>query len=128
MRRRRLLTVAVGLLALIGVLVTVARIYLGSHSAARQVAARLEATLGAPVRLQRLDVRSGGISLEGLEIFQPGAEAGNSPWLSAREVRTDVTLLDALEGRTTPGDIVLIEPALTLHFDQAGRLLTRLPR
>lgn len=127
-RTRRLLIVLVVAVGVIGIILLIARHYLSSDRVTAEVAARLEAILGVPVRLERASIGATGTTLSGLELLEVGAGPKDSPWLTVRTVDVDLSLPGLLQGRNTPNDVTLIGASLVLRFDRSNRLLTRLPQ
>ncbi|HXG09358.1 MAG TPA: hypothetical protein VNK04_06175 [Gemmataceae bacterium] len=127
-RARRLLLGTFLILVIGGILVAIVRLYLRSDRAMARAAARLEALYGGPVRLDRMDIGPGGSSLYGLQLFEPDSRPGDPPWITVREVETDITAFDLINGDTSPRTVTLIGVSVVLRFDRTNRLLTRLPR
>lgn len=118
------------LLLLLGVVVggvlLAGRLYLNSDAATRQVAARLEAAYGGTVQIEGTDIGVvGDSSLRGVRLYETG-EVTSAPWAVAEEVRTDVSVWAVLRG-VAPRRLTLTGAAVTLRFDEQGKLLTRIP-
>jgi hypothetical protein len=123
-RARRFLIVT---LAVIGTLVLGARLYLGSALAAEQVRERLESVYGSRIAIAAVDIGFTSSDLKGLQLYEAGPDAPDSPWATANDVDAALTLWDILRGNTTPDDVTLTGAAITLRFNAEGRLLTRFP-
>jgi hypothetical protein len=120
----RVLIVVAVVLVLLGV---AARYFLSSGYVAAQVASRLEAMLGGQVRVASADVGLAGSSASGVEFFEKGKTASQTPWLTVKSVTTDVSLLGVLTGSANPANVTLNDASVTLRFDKEGHLLTLLP-
>jgi hypothetical protein len=120
----RVLLVAVVVLVLLGV---AARYYLSSGYIASQVASRLESMLGGQVQVASADVGWSGSTANGVEFYEKEKSVSQKPWLTVKSVTTDVTLLGALTGTTTPNHVTLSGASVTLRFSRDGHLLTVLP-
>jgi translocation and assembly module TamB len=128
-RPRRLRVAALTVAALLVVLFLAARWYLSSRQLADQVTARLQDALGAPVRLDTVDVGFvGGSSLRGLHVYEADAAPDDKPFLNVDNATADVSALGFLAGNATPSQVTLTGASIDLHFDADGRLVTRLPR
>jgi uncharacterized protein involved in outer membrane biogenesis len=104
------------------------RQYLRSAHVASQVATRLEAMYGGPVRVESVDVGIESSSVSGFELFEPGSDAESStPWLKVGALTTDVSLWNLLKGQAQPTQIKLSTAKVLLRFDADGRLLTQFP-
>lgn len=125
---RRLVLALVIVLVLIGVLFFAARSYLRSHSAARQVAARLEAVYGGRVHLDDVDIGTGGSSLHGLRLYEAGSDQPEHPWLTVDDTEADVSAWDLIRGEVMPHHLNVSGAKLLLRFNREGRLLTALPK
>ncbi len=126
-RRAAFITVLVLLLVAVGLYI-VARVYLSSEAVTRQVSARLQDMLGAPVEVGSADVGlTGASTLHGLRIFEPGDENKKAPFVVMDGATADVSALDLLRG-ISPGQVTLSGVSIALHYDADGNLLTRLPR
>jgi translocation and assembly module TamB len=123
----RLLRISLVVLAVVVLLGVAARFYLCSGHVAFQVAARLEALYGGPVRVASADVGVAGSSVSGLELFEKGKADSQTPWASVKSLTADVSVFGLLAGTAIPQNVTLDGAAVTLRFDQRGRLLTRLP-
>ncbi len=124
---RRIVFILVIVVILIGVLAIAGWGYLRSHSAARQLAARLEAVYGGRVRLDNVDIGTGGSSLHGLRLYESKGDESAEPWLTVEDTDTDVSAWDLLKGLVMPHHLAVSGAKLLLRFDQNGRLLTKLP-
>ncbi|HEY8503129.1 MAG TPA: AsmA-like C-terminal region-containing protein, partial [Gemmataceae bacterium] len=126
MRRRRWLWVLVPLvlvvLAFLGVWA-----FLQTSYAAAMVAERLRPLLGGAVQVDGLSVGVGGTTARGVRVWG-GDAADGEPWLSAREVRADVSLFDILTGDVAPGALTVEGAEVNVRLDREGNLVTRLPR
>jgi hypothetical protein len=126
-RVRRGVIVGAVLIALLVSAVFVAHAYLASRRGAARVAARLAAAYGLPVEVDSVDVGWRGTSLRGVRLFETDCSRSDLPWLRAERVDTDVSAWDVLRGRTAAKRLKIVGGALTLHFDETGRLTTRFP-
>jgi uncharacterized protein involved in outer membrane biogenesis len=127
---KRFLRVVLVVAVLLVVAGVAARLYLRSGHVASQVAARLQAAYGGPVRVASADVGLTGSTVGGLELFEKSKEGklvSQQPWVTVQSVTADVSLLGVLSGNATPGKVTLTGAAVTLRFDEEGRLVTRLP-
>lgn len=125
---RLLIALAVVAVVLIAV-VEVGRRMLASQVVSAQVASRLAKAYGAAVRLDSVNLGMNGSSVEGLRLFPAGSEGTDAkPWVTVADVKTDVTLWDALRGAAMPRKLTLAGASITLHFDRNGQLLTELPK
>lgn len=124
---RRLLIGGIALLLVVGLVVAGSRLFLRSSYAAAQAAAQLQAILGEPVQIEEADLGlTSPSSIRGLRLYEAGAESA-FPWAVVAEARTDTGTLNLLRG-VMPRQLTLSGASLVLHFDQEGRLLTRLPQ
>ena len=130
MRRWRRLFVSLALvfLILLGVLIAAGAWYVHSDHATARVAGRLEAALGAPVKVGGIRLGLRDSSVHQVDLYEPGAETSGTPWLTARDVATDVGIGDLLRDEAIPRSLTLVGVEVRLRFDRAGRLVTRLPR
>ncbi|HZU38682.1 MAG TPA: hypothetical protein VFA18_22335, partial [Gemmataceae bacterium] len=64
--------------------------------------------------------------ISGVRLYAAGAHNGE-PWAVVPTVQADVSLLDLARGQAEPRRITLSNAEVTLHFDQAGNLLTEIP-
>jgi translocation and assembly module TamB len=119
-----LLIAALLLAALLGA----AKWYLSSPMMAGHVRDKLSATLGVPVKLLSADVGLlSSTTLQGLELYEAGDPAAPGPWASIDRIEAGMGAMGFLTGGS-PQEVRLSGAAVTLRFDRAGRLLTRLPR
>jgi uncharacterized protein YhdP len=129
MRRAGHIAFAVGAVALV---LTVAlwqlHRYLASREVAAHVASRLEASLGIPVKVAEVDAGVRTTSLEGIELFEPGADKSSKPWATIERAEVDLPSWDLLRGETQPRAIALHGVTVRLRHDWAGQPMTRLPR
>src|SRR5262249_3278707 len=114
------------LLAGVGALWLV-RDYLHSGRAAEAVAERLKSRLGGRGRIGTVDVGRAGSSLHGVGVYDPNAGPQAGPWVKAGDVQADVSGLDLLRKDLRPNQITVRGVAVTLRFDEAGHLLTKVP-
>src|SRR5262245_31052341 len=126
-RRRSWKRTVITLLAVIGLVYFGGLWFLRSAYAAEQVAARLGAAAGAPVRIADLDLGFVRSPLTGLEVCERGAPADAPPWLTIGAVDAELSLAQLIRGDLADGTVTLRHVHVTLHFDRDGRLLTRLP-
>jgi hypothetical protein len=123
-RLKRLLLMTAALCAL---LAGVGKLALASDFAARQAVTRLGAAVGAPVRVGEVQLGFRASALRGLEVLENLATAEPPPWSAAAAVEADLSLLQLLRGDLADGTVTLRGVNVTLRFDRAGRLLTKLP-
>ncbi len=128
-RFRRRLLILVSICACIGILWVLLRSYLTCQHVADQIAARLTAAYGGPVLLDKASVGVvGSSSLEGVRLFEPDGQTSDDPWIVLERVQADVSLWNLLGGDAMPRNVTLDGAAITLRFDKAGHLVTRLPK
>lgn len=129
MRIKRFLLVALCVLAVVVIGgFFFARYYLHSPQVAHQVAQRLQAMYGGPVRVDKVEVGVGGSSLSGFELFEEGSDANNAkPWLTVGSIDTDISLWDLIRGQAMPKHVTLKQVKVLLRFDAAGHLITQFP-
>jgi hypothetical protein len=96
--------------------------YVATGAADGRIAAALQQTVGAPVRIAGASFGGSGLAMRQLQVF--GATGDVAPWLEVGVLSTDVTTWDLLRGQTAPRAITLTNAALTLDFDADGRLRT----
>jgi hypothetical protein len=101
--------------------------FLRSPYAVEQVTNRFTAAVGAPVKIAGLDVGLSRSSITGLAIGERGAQPTDPPWLTIDAVDADMSLVHLIRGNMAGGTVTLRHAHLTLHFDRAGHLVTRLP-
>ncbi len=105
------------------------RRFLASPRLAEEVAARLAASYGSPVKLREVDIGLHSTVLRQLQLYEPPDQrSSEEPWLTAEEVGTDVSAWDLLHGATTPHQLDVDGAAVTLRLDKDGKLLTGLPK
>jgi hypothetical protein len=124
---RRILIVILSIIIFLGILAVAARRYLASRHVAEQVATRLRAVYGGHVQVRELSVGLASTSVHGLELFEEDADASAAPWAVVEKVQTDLSPWDLIRGEMVPHQLTLIDATVTLRFDRAGHLLTRLP-
>ncbi len=126
---KRLLMIVIVLGLILVVVYEGGRRLLASQFVASQVASRLAHVCGAPVKLDSVNLGVEDSTVEGLKLYPAGSEgAAGKPWMTVGDVKTDVTLWDALRGAAMPHELTLTGASITLHFDRKGQLLTQLPR
>lgn len=126
-RRHRRLWMILGIIGvLLGAGYACARFYLTSDAVARMVEQNLQETLGVPVRIASIDVGLlGSTKARGVEVQEP---AGGGTWLRIDELEADVSAADFLFGSGKPGKVTLRGADAVVRFDEAGNLLTGLPK
>ncbi len=129
-RGRRRLLILVVILACMGILGALLRSYLTSQHVADQIATRLAAAYGGPVLLDKASVGVVGSStLAGVRLFEPDGQTSDDPWIVIEHAQADVSLWNLLGGGDAmPRKVTLNGAAITLRFDKAGHLATRLPK
>jgi hypothetical protein len=104
------------------------RHYLHSPRVAQEVATRLEALYGGPVRVESVEVGLGGSTVNGFELFEPGTDSDRGPpWLKVGSLSTDISLWDIVRGQALPKHVTITAARVILRFDADGTLITRLP-
>ncbi len=128
MRRARLgLLLVVALLLAAGLAVAVVHHCLSSPQVAARVTQSLEAQYGAPAEVGQAEIGLQESSLHGLKLYEVGASRSDTPWVTVDGVRADVSALGLAAGQDHPTQVTLTGAAVTLRYDAAGHLLTRLP-
>lgn len=123
--RWRVLLLVVALVLVVGIVGV--KLYTRSGFAARLVANKLEAQLGLPIRLGKLDVGLlGNTSVSDLRVYEAGAGADTEPMLAAADVDVNIGAVGAARGKQ-PSEIHLQDAHVLLRFTATGDLLTRLP-
>lgn len=117
-----LLIVVIGLTAF-----QVARLYLARH-AANAVASHLEESYGADVHVGAVQIGVHKSTVQDLQFFEANGSDQRAPWASVGEAEADVSLAGLLHGEFMPRELTLHGADVTLRFDKAGHLLTRIPR
>jgi hypothetical protein len=126
--KRFLLIALLVLVVLVGGGLIYLRYYLRSPRVTHEVATRLEAMVGAPVRVENVDVGIHGSTLNGFELFEPGTDASQStPWLKVGSLTTDISLWDIMRGQAMPKHVTLSNAQVVLRFDAQGQLVTEFP-
>lgn len=123
-RLRRVLLVTI---VIISILCLAAKKYLTSRQLASQIASRLEAAYGGPVRVAGVDIGLRRSTLTSLQLFEDEKSACKEPWVTVDVVEADVSVLNWLRGNVTPESVTLTGAAVMLRFDKEGHLLTTLP-
>lgn len=126
-RPRRFLIVLLTVLIAAGVLGWLARMYLSSQRLTAQVASRLQAAYGASVQLREADLGIRSSSLRDVQLFEPEASSEAEPWLVIHNAQANIPLWDLIKSDALPSQLTLTGVAITLRFDKAGHLLTRIP-
>lgn len=126
--RRVLVVLLVLLIVVLGALFA-AHTLLRSERVRHDVAARLEEAAGLPVTIGAAQIGvTGDSTLRDLQLHEAGAAPGDAPWATVEALRTDLSAWDILRGAAVPQSVTLVGAEVTLRFDRAGRLLTRLPQ
>ncbi len=102
--------------------------YLASRRVAAEVSSRLEAVLGIPVRVARVDAGVRTSALYDVELFEPGTDTSSAPWAIIERADVDLRSWDLARGRDMPRGIALHGVTLVLRHDLTGQPVTRLPR
>lgn len=96
-----------------------------TSSAASLVGRKLEGRLGAPVRVERLDVGFSASTLRHVRMFEVDGDESELV-LTAGSIDANVSPIGALTG-SMPREIVVRDAELNLRFDRQGNLLSRFP-
>jgi hypothetical protein len=126
--RRRLRIAFVALLLPFVILCGVLRHFLDRQRLAGMVAERLEAAYGGHVEIRAANIGLTGSDMADLRLYEVGAESGTPPWMTVERVRTDLSAWNVLCGERKPRTLTLEGAALTLRLDEAGHLLSSLPK
>src|SRR5436305_13242722 len=105
MLRPRLTRLIVGLIVAAGVLTGAGKRWLGSAYAARQVATRLGAAIGAPVRLGEVSLGYIASTLRDVDVLETIPTAEPPAWTSCRGVEADLSLWQLLRGNVADGAV-----------------------
>jgi uncharacterized protein YhdP len=127
-RFNRIWLVGLAVVVVLGGLFVAAKKYLGSQQLAPQVAARLQAAYGGPVRVGEVDVGVNRSSLRHLRLYEAGAGPSDEPWVDVDTVEADVSLWGLLRGQAMPRSLTFTGARLTVRLDSQGHLATRLPQ
>jgi len=126
--RKGLLIAILALIAIVLVAGVSLRRYLQSQHGAGQVAARLEAIVGAKVQVGQADIGLNHTTLQNLALpDESNTDVKSEPWLKVGSLVADLSLWDLVRGNAEPKLIELQNVKLLLRFDANGNLLTRLP-
>ncbi len=117
---------AVFVLALVGAFAWAARGYLTSRHAADQVEARLSNVYGGRVRLEAVDIGTDNSELKGMRLYEEDGE--EDPWLVVDGARADIGAWALFGDDPAASDLELKGATITLRIDEAGHLLTHIPR
>ena len=98
---------------------------IGRRYARNEVISQLAQINGAPVTVETIDFGFRRHYVRGVQMLQAGG--GNVPWLTVDSVELELSIWEALRGRTMPNSVVVADASVLLQFDQDGTLLTRLP-
>src|SRR5262245_57801827 len=98
MPRRRFARLLVGLAVCAALLAGTGKLLLASDFATRQVLARLQAVVGAPLRIREVDLGYTTSSLRDVDVIEKLPTADPPAWSSARSVEADVSLWQLLRG------------------------------
>jgi translocation and assembly module TamB len=102
---------------------------LASQHVAGLIASRLQAAYGGMVQVASADISVLGEStLHDVQLFESGENSSASPWVVIEDVQADVSVWSLLGGEAMPRNVTLVGAVLSLRFDSAGRLVTRLPK
>ncbi len=117
----------IALVLVAAVLTGLAKLALASDYAVREAKARIQAAIGAPLETQSVALGFTASALRGVQVFETAATAAAPAWTTAQAVDADVSLWQLLTNDLGSGVVTLRDVAVTLAFDRAGRLLTRMP-
>jgi hypothetical protein len=126
--RRWLVRIAVGFVVLFGLLFVAGWFLLRSSLVTNQVAARIQAATGAPVRVRAASVGLRGTSLSGLQFLEDGAPEGSPPWATIPDVEADLSVPQLARGELSGGTVVLQNAVVILRLDRDDNLVTKLPK
>ena len=116
--KRFLVIALIVIVVLVGVGALLVRQYLKSPRVSNEVATRLEAIYGGPVRVGSVDVGISGSSLSGFELFEEGSDPKSAaPWLKIGSLSTDITLFSLLLEYIKVNTYVLENKILGSDFD-----------
>jgi translocation and assembly module TamB len=125
--RRWLVRIAVGLVAVVGLLLVAGWFLLRSSLVTNQVAARIQQATGAPVRVGAASVGLRGTSLSALQFLEDGAPEGSPPWATIPDVESDLSIAQLARGELSGGTVVLRNATVTLRLDRDDKLVTKIP-
>jgi hypothetical protein len=111
--------------AALGCAVAVVAIYAGHWYLRRQVRTVLAESIGGIVEIRQVEIGWNRQQIHDLALRE--TPDPDSTWLTAATVTIDLSLWDALSGRTEPQDVRITNPSLLLRFNEQGELITRLP-
>ncbi|WP_040892356.1 YhdP family protein [Zavarzinella formosa] len=98
-----------------------------SARASKLAADKIEARLGAPVRISHLSLGFASTGVNELRIYEREASPETAePWVTVREADLDISPVSAIAGRS-PKTITLADAQVRLRFNRAGDLITKLP-
>ncbi len=103
------------------------KVYLHSDDVTAQVAARLQAVLGVPVTVGAVDLGSSESAVTNIAVFEADAPIGSTPFVTIGRATAAIGVTDLIAGAAEPKRIMIDDGHLTLRYDAAGHLLTRLP-
>jgi hypothetical protein len=118
---------AVGVMVLVGAFAWAAHGYLSSRHAADQVAARLSEVYGGHVHLESVDIGTDRSELKGMRLYEDDGE-DDEPWLVVDGARADMGAWALFGDNPAASNLELQGATITLRIDEAGHLLTRIPR
>jgi hypothetical protein len=115
-----------GLVLLAAALAGLAKLALASDFAAKEARARIQAAIGAPVDASTVSLGFSASALTGVRVFETNT-TDRPPWTAVGAVDADLSLWKLLTNDLGGGTVTLRDVAVTLAFDAANRLVTRLP-
>src|SRR5262249_23108140 len=122
---RRMLWPGLGLLLICAAGVVGVRFFLSAPRLAEEAASQLSDALGAPVTVESVSTGlTGGTALGNLRLHE---DVQTKPWLTVREIDSNVSLLDLWSKKTRQATVTLRGVEANLRFAADGALLTRLP-
>src|SRR5689334_3126867 len=110
--RQRVKRYSVGTCAVVVLLAGVGKLSLASDFASRQLIARLQAAVGAPLRVAAVDLGYSSSTLRGLEVLENANTTAPLTWTSARAVETDLSLWQLLRGDVANGSVTVRDAAV----------------
>jgi hypothetical protein len=117
----------IGLLLFAAALTGLAKLALASDYATGEAKARIQAAIGAPIDARSVALGFVTSAFDEVRVFENAATVEKPAWTTAKAVHADVSLWQLLTNDLGGGVVTLRDVAVTLAFDRAGRLITRMP-